>query len=235
MTPYDLNLQPTVKHLHLTKKHIELVLKCSRSRAKFHNISQVLDLKSNFSQSQRKTELTCGLSHSGSTRHSPQNTAASSSWPPEWVLPPDASCCPENEKPQASPPRATSSSSASRKSPRRAIEDGWRVHHFWVTDWLTACKHLCCSVKKCRLFRMPHPLVSSSSSLIWACLCVRASQTPAWSDVLQSPPAASGRTHNCERLLHPSVCLVSSRYFTPCSNTFTPARRKAQVWLLNSR
>lgn len=83
--------------------------------------------------------------------------------------------------------------------------------------------------------RMPHPLVSSSSSLIWACLCVRASQTPAWSDVLQSPPAASGRTHNCERLLHPSVCLVSSRYFTPCSNTFTPARRKAQVWLLNSR
>lgn len=172
MTPYDLNLQPTVKHLHLTKKHIELVLKCSRSRAKIHNISQVLDLKSNFSQSQRKTELTCGLSHSGSTRHSPQNTAASSSWPPEWVLPPDASCCPENEKPQASPPRATSSSSASRKSPRRAMEDGWRVHHLWVTDWLTACKHLCCSVKKCRLFGchtllFPPPPPSSERVCVW--------------------------------------------------------------------
>ena len=122
MTPYNLNLQLTVKRLHLTKKHIELVLKCSRSRAKIHNISQVHRLKCNFSQSQRKTELTCGLSHSGSTRHSPQNMAASSSWPPEWVLPPDASWCPETT--QASPPRATSSSSASRKSPRRAIEEG---------------------------------------------------------------------------------------------------------------
>lgn len=44
-----------------------------------------------------------------------------------------------------------------------AEEEEWRfqvlAHHFWVTDWLTVCEHLCCSVKKCRLFRR-HTLLS---------------------------------------------------------------------------
>lgn len=101
-------------------------------------------------------ELTCGLSHSGSIRRSPQNKVASSSQPPEWVLQPDASCW--KKRTQASPTRTTSSSSASRNSERAKCNRRTSVVSglcFWVTDWLhwlTVYTHLCCSVERCHLF-----------------------------------------------------------------------------------
>lgn len=57
---------------------------------------------------------------------------------------------------RASP--ATSSSSASRNSDGaewKEADDGFRCwpRRFWVTDWVTVCTHLYCSVKKCRLLR----------------------------------------------------------------------------------
>lgn len=119
-------------------------------------------------------------------------------------------------KTQASQPRATSSSSASRNSKRVKCKRrmmGSALCPPLLSDSLT--DSLCSSEllsEEVPTVQMTHPLVSSSTSLIWASLCVPASQTPAQRDVVQPPPAASG-THNCARLLCPSVCLVCITLF----------------------
>lgn len=121
-----------------------------------------------------------------------------------------------NETPGPSPPCATSSSSASRNSEgakcrrRMTVSSlGPQLLSDRLTDRLRSSALLGEEVPS---VQMPLPLVSSSSSLIWASPCVSASQTPAWRDILQSPPAASG-THNCARLLRPSVCFVCVTLF----------------------
>lgn len=58
----------------------------------------------------------------------------------------------------------------------QSAEEEWRfqvlARSFWVTDWLTGCAHLRCSVKKCRLFRchslsFPPPPPSSERLRVW--------------------------------------------------------------------
>lgn len=140
------------------------------------------------------SELTCGLSHAGSTLHSPQKMAASSSQPFQWVLRPDASCCVAQE------PRYSTTNYPLVIIPQNQwIEkegDRWAhilASHFWATGSLIACSHLSCLVKRCRLFRyhtphLPLPPPSARRQCIWE--QVRQVR------VLHSTPAASG-THKC--------------------------------------
>lgn len=101
----------------------------------------------------------------------------------------------------------------------QSVKEESVFQHSWVTDWLTACAHLCCSVEKCRLFRC-HSLcfAASSSSLMWASLCAR--QSSACRDIVQPPPAASG-THNQSASSHSLSCLCHTLlpYYTELCHT----------------
>lgn len=99
-----------------------------------------------------QTSLTCGWSRSGSTRRSAQNTAWSSSWPPERVRQPDAFCRPE---------RSLGVCAVIYLLLIIILGGTWlqvKAPHSEATTPMTACTRLCCSVKKWRLLAC-HTLV----------------------------------------------------------------------------
>lgn len=99
-----------------------------------------------------QTSLTCGWSRSGSTRRSAQNTAWSSSWPPERVRQPDAFCRPERSL------GVCAVSYLLLIVILRGTRFQVKAPHSEVTTPMTACARLCCSVKKWRLLAC-HTLV----------------------------------------------------------------------------
>lgn len=151
---------------------------------------------------------------------------ASSSRPPEWVQQPDALCWPQPNPglPAVSYLFFISLQKQWRSKVQKKKNDGfrsWPTTFEWQTNWQSA--NICAAQWRSAVCSDATP--SCPSSLIGASLSVSASQTPAWRDVLQSPPAASG-THSSACLFHPSVCFVCvTLFYSILGNMFIPVRK----------